>query len=425
MSRALALIDGEHYAPVVRDALDEVPHEVVGALLVGGTEKLRGDDEYGVPVVHDLEEALGRFEPDVVVDLSDEPVLGPRERFRLASRVLERGIAYEGADFSLRPPAFEPFELPSLAVIGTGKRLGKTAVTGYVARLLADDHDVVVVSMGRGGPPEPQVASVRPTVDDLLALSRSGAHAASDYLETAALAGVPTIGCRRCGGGLAGAPWTTNLAEGMRKALERDPELVVFDGSGAAIPPVAARARILVVSANQDVELVTGYLNAYRILISDLVVLTMAEKGTDHRAIAAAIQEVKEIPVVATVLRPRPVEPIAGMRVAFFTTAPPAAAELLERHLVEEHGASAVTISSNLADRSKLRDDVERADAEIFLVEIKAAAIDVVCEAAAERGMEVVFADNDVVALPGQRELDPLVRALAETAMTPTAEAVA
>jgi cyclic 2,3-diphosphoglycerate synthase len=424
MSRALALIDGEHYAPVVRDALRELPHEVVGALLVGGVEKLRGGDEYGVPVVHDLDEAFGRFEPDIVLDLSDEPVLGPRERFRLASRVLARGVAYEGADFSLRPPLFEPFDLPSLAVIGTGKRLGKTAVTGYAAQLLAADHDVVVVSMGRGGPPEPQVANIRPTVEDLLALSRSGAHAASDYLETAALAGVPTIGCRRCGGGLAGAPWTTNLAAGMRKALERDPELVVFDGSGAAIPPVEARARILVASATQDRGLVTGYLNAYRILISDLVVLTMAEQGTDHRANASAIQELKQIPVVASVLRPRPAGSIAGKRVAFFTTAPPSTAELLERHLIDEHGASEVTISHNLADRSKLRADVERAEAELFLVEIKAAAIDVVCEAAAERELEVVFADNEVVTLPGQPDLDVLIRELADAAMIPAAEAV-
>ncbi|HET8873619.1 MAG TPA: hypothetical protein VFM83_08020 [Gaiellaceae bacterium] len=425
MSRALALIDGEHYAPVVRDALRELPHEVVGALFVGGVEKLRGGDEYGVPVVHDLEEALGRFEPDVVLDLSDEPVLGPRERFRLASRVLARGVAYEGADFSLRPPLFEPFGLPSLAVIGTGKRLGKTAVTGYAAQLLAENHDVVVVSMGRGGPPEPQVADIRPTVEDLLALSRSGAHAASDYLETAALAGVPTIGCRRCGGGLAGAPWTTNLAAGMHKALERDPELVVFDGSGAAIPPVEARARILVASATQDSELVTGYLNAYRILISDVVVLTMAEEGTDYRAIANAIQELKEIPVVAAVLRPRPVRSIAGKRVAFFTTAPPSTTELLERHLMEEHGASDVTISHNLADRSKLRADVERAEAELFLVEIKAAAIDVVCEAAAERELEVVFADNEVVTLVGQPDLDVLIREQAEAAIAPAAGAVA
>ncbi len=425
MSRALALIDGEHYAPVVRAALQELPHEVVGAMLVGGVEKLRGDDDYGVPVADDLDEALARFEPDVVLDLSDEPVLGPRERFRLASRVLARGIAYEGADFSLRPPWFDSFDLPSRAVIGTGKRLGKTAVTGYGARLLAENHDVVVVSMGRGGPPEPEVADISPTVDDLLALSRAGAHAASDYLETAALAGVPTIGCRRCGGGLAGAPWTTNLAEGMRKALERDPDLVVFDGSGAAIPPVEARARILVASANQDSELVTGYLNAYRILISDLVVLTMAEEGTDHRAIAAAIQEIKGIPVVATVLRPRPVRSIARRRVAFFTTAPPSTAVLLERHLMDEHGASEVTISHHLADRSKLRADVEGAEADLFLVEIKAAAIDVVCEAAAERELEVVFADNEVVPLPGQPDLDVLVRRLADAAMTRAAEAVA
>src|SRR5439155_2897760 len=34
--RVVAVIDGEHYAPVVRDALDELPYEVVAALLVGG-----------------------------------------------------------------------------------------------------------------------------------------------------------------------------------------------------------------------------------------------------------------------------------------------------------------------------------------------------------------------------------------------------
>ena len=48
--RALALVDGEHYPPVVRDAIAELPYEVVGAVLVGGTEKLRGDAEYGVPL---------------------------------------------------------------------------------------------------------------------------------------------------------------------------------------------------------------------------------------------------------------------------------------------------------------------------------------------------------------------------------------
>ena len=414
--RALALIDGEHYAPVVRDALREVPHEVVGALLVGGTEKLKGDDDYGVEFVDDFDEALERFDPELAVDLSDEPVLGPVERFRLASRFLARGIAYEGADFSFRPPDFEPFERPSIAVIGTGKRLGKTAVTGYVARLLSELHDLVVVSMGRGGPAEPQVADVRPTAEDLLELSRSGAHAASDYLETAALAGVPTIGCRRCGGGLAGAPWTTNVSEGMAKALERDPELVIFDGSGAAIPPVATRKRILVAGAHQPAELVTGYLNAYRILVSDLVILTMAEEGSNHEELRASIEKLKELPVVATVLRPRPVEPIEGKRVAFFTTAVESAAQRLERHLVEEHGAAEVTVSCNLSKRDELRQDLERTDADVYLVEIKAAAIDVVCEAASESDTQVVFADNDVLPVDGA-DLDEELRSLAEAAV--------
>jgi cyclic 2,3-diphosphoglycerate synthetase len=409
------LIDGEHYAPVVRDALLEVPHDVVGALLVGGTEKLKGGDEYGVPLARDFDEALSRFAPEVAVDLSDEPVLGPRERFRLASRFLWRGVAYEGADFSLRVPEYAPFDLPSLAVIGTGKRLGKTAVTGYIARLLSEDHDLVVVSMGRGGPAEPQVADVRPTVDDLLELSRAGAHAASDYLETAALSGVPTIGCRRCGGGLAGVPWTSNVAAGIEKALGRDPELVVFDGSGAAIPPVAVGRRVLVASAQQPPELVAGYLNAYRILMSDLVLLTMAEDGSDHAALAEAVREVKDVPVVAIVLRPRPVAPIDGRRVAFFTTADGSSVDRLERHLVEEHGAAEVTVSSNLSRRAELARDLEAADADVYLVEIKAAAIDVVCEAAQERGTELVFADNDVVPLDGQPSLDDALRALVAT----------
>ncbi|HET9324057.1 MAG TPA: hypothetical protein VFO03_09275 [Gaiellaceae bacterium] len=416
MSRALALIDGEHYAPVIRDALAGIPHEIVGALFVGGTEKLVGGDDYGVPVVHEFAEAVERFEPEVAVDVSDEPVLGPRERFRLASRFLALGIDYEGADFTLRAPEYEPFDLPSFAVIGTGKRLGKTAVTGYAARLLANDRELVVVSMGRGGPAEPQVADLQPTVDDLLQLARAGEHAASDYLETAALAGVPTIGCRRAGGGLAGASWTSTVAEGARLALAREPELVIFDGSGAAIPPIAVRRRLLVVGAHQPLELAVGYLNAYRILVSDLVVLTMAENGSRYAELASAIREVKDVPVVPVVLRPRPVEPVEGLRVAFFTTADESAAERLERHLRDEHGAAHVAVSCNLARRGPLRGDVERADADVFLVEIKAAAVDVVCEAAAERGIRVVFADNDVLPLDGRSSLDDELRALADLA---------
>ena len=376
MTRALVVIDGEHYAPVVRDAIAGLPYEVIGAWLAGGTEKLRGDDEYGVPLLAALEDGFG--DAEVVVDLSDEPVLGPRERFLLASRALAAGLVYEGADFRFEPPQYVPFPLPSVAVIGTGKRVGKTAVTGHVARLLARDRDVVVVSMGRGGPPQPEVADVQPTLASLLDLSRAGHHAASDYLETAVLTGVVTVGCRRAGGGLAGAVVTSNVAEGAAVAAERDPDVVVFDGSGAAIPPVETDARILVSGRGHDP---TAFLNPYRVLVSDLVVLV---GGGD----AAPIREVKDVPVLDAGLRLRPVAPLHGRRVAVFTTGPA---------VVDALDADVVSVSRNLANRRLLSDDLVKADAEVYLVEIKAAAIDLVAEAAAQRGVEVVFAENEVV----------------------------
>ena len=417
--RAVAVIDGEHYAPVVRDALAELPYVFVAAVLVGGTEKLRGGEDYGVPLVEGVEEAIERFEPEAVVDLSDEPVLGPVERFRLASRVLARGVPYVGADFRFHPPELEPFPLPSLSICGTGKRVGKTALAGHAARLLAQDRDVVVVAMGRGGPREPEVADTVPTLERLLALSRAGRHAASDYLEDAALARVVTVGCRRCGGGLAGAPFVSTVRAGAEVAAERAPDLVLFEGSGAALPPVATDRRVLVASATQPAELVSGYLNAYRILVSDLVVLTMAEQAGAAAAVTKrAIREVKEgVQVIATRLRPRPTRAVAGRRVAFFSTAPADALPRLSAHLRERHGADVVHASASLADRDELRRELGRLDAEVFLVELKAAAIDVVAETAVERGAEVVFADNEVLALPGEPDLDGELLALAEAAI--------
>jgi cyclic 2,3-diphosphoglycerate synthase len=414
--RAIALIDGEHYAPTVRDALAELPYEFAGAVMVGGTEKLREGADYGVDVADELEPALDEWEPEVVVDLSDEPVLGPHARFRFASRVLAAGIPYVGADFRLDPPAYEPFPLPALAVVADGKRVGKTAVTGHVARTLSRDRDVLVVAMGRGGPEAPELAETPPSVADLVELSRSGRHAASDYLELAVVAGVPAIGCRRAGGGLAGAVATSNLSAGLELALKRSPELVVFDGSGAAIPPVAAR-RLLVTSTFNTPEVVTGYLNAYRILLADLVVITMAGERTPHAPLADAIREVKpDVPVISTMLRPRPLGRVDGKRVAYFTTAKNDSHGRLARHLREEHGADVVRVSGNLSDRAALMRDLDGLDAEVFLTEIKAAGIDVVAEAGIERGVEVVLAANDVVPLPGQPELEPELLALAEAA---------
>ena len=363
----MALIDGEHYPPVVRDALAALPYEWEGAILVGGTEKLRdGDADYGVPLV----DGFGAAE--VVVDLSDEPVLGPVERFEWASRALAAGLSYIGADFRFDPPELEPFELPSISVIGTGKRVGKTAVTTHLARLFARDRSVVVVAMGRGGPPEPELVETPPTVEELVARSEAGRHAASDHLEIAALAGVPTIGCRRAGGGLAGGVSVSNVADGTRLAAELRPDLVLFDGSGAAIPPVATARRVLVTGVvNRD-----PYLDTYRRLISDVVV----ERPT---------------------LRLRPAEPLEG-RVAVFTAGATDVSHL---------DADVVHVSTNLSNRERLRNDLVEADT--YLVEVKAAGIDVVATHALARGIRVVLAGNDVVGID-----DDALSALAPVGVT-------
>ncbi len=413
--KALAIIDGEHYASVVRDALASLPYDFVAAWLVGGTEKLRGGEEYGVPLVEDLEEGLAAYRPEVVVDLSDEPVLGPRERFRVAGRVLAAGVPYAGPDFRLDPPLLAPFARPSIGIVGTGKRVGKTAVAGHAARLLASRRRVVVVAMGRGGPDEPEVVAEPPTVERLLALSREGRHAASDHFEDAALAGVPTVGARRCGGGLAGAPALSNVPAAAEAALTLDPELVLFEGSGAAMPPIATGRRILVASAAQPPELLAGYLNSFRILVSDLVVVI----GADSEAARRAIEDVKRLPVVLAELRPRPVEPVADRRVAYFSTAPSDAHAAIAAHLAERHGAEVVHVSGSLARRWELRAELALIDADAFVTELKAAAVDVVVEEAATRGIPVVLAGNDVVSVEG--DLDAEVLALADAVIEETA----
>jgi cyclic 2,3-diphosphoglycerate synthetase len=320
-------------------------------------------------------------------------------------------VPYVGADFRLDPPERLPFEKPSVAVVGTGKRVGKTAVTGQVARVLATERDVVVVAMGRGGPTEPEVVTVAPTVESLLALSRSGRHAASDHLETAAVVGVATVGCRRCGGGLAGAVAISNVAEGARIAAALDPDIVVFDGSGAALPPVAADCTIVVVGGHQDPRVAAGYLNAYRLLLADLVVVTMAEDGTGWEDVrdAATPRTRPGTPVVATVLRPRPLADVRGRKVAYFCAAPDTAHSRIRTHLEDVHGARLTHVSGNLSNRAALRDELGEVEAEVFLVELKAAAIDVVAEAAFDRGAEVVLAANDVVAATGDAQLDELL----------------
>jgi cyclic 2,3-diphosphoglycerate synthetase len=410
-------------------------HDVVAALLVGGTEKLgAGEDapDLGVPVrlvagdrIHALRDAIADLAPEAILDLSDEPVLGYRERMELAAVSLAARIPYLGADFRLDPPEQgPPLPVPALAVIGTGKRTGKTAIAGSVARLAAGRGlEPVVVAMGRGGPSEPTLAPAGSVdLDHLVRLVAAGQHAASDYLEDAVTTGVTTVGARRAGGGLAGAPYTSNVREAAELAASLAPGLVILEGSGSAIPPVPWDAGILVVPATAPPEYLAGYLGPYRLLRSDLVVVTMASDPSGSENLSALRSPVRryldDAAFLVTDFVPVPLEDIRGKEAFFATTAPPAVVEGSIRRLEADHGCTVVGWSSRLADRAGLVEDLDAVQGyDVLLTELKAAAVDTAVAAALDRGAEVVFVDNRAEAVEGSVDLDTALGGVIDTAL--------
>jgi cyclic 2,3-diphosphoglycerate synthetase len=424
VSVVVALIDGEHYPPVVRFALSALgaEHEVAAAVFIGGTEKIdpdAGEATYGVPLVSGvspeaaLRSAIERFAPSAVVDLSDEPVLSARDRFRLAGVALGLGVEYRGADFRFTPPNTEvATRTPTLAIIGTGKRVGKTAISAHIARYLkASGRDIVVLAMGRGGPVEPELLrgdEVALTTKDLLSFAAQGKHASSDNYEDAVMSRVTTVGCRRCGGGMAGETFFSNVPEGADLADRLGKELIMLEGSGAAIPPAHADATVLVVSAAQGVSYVRDYFGPYRLGLADAVIVAGAEEPLADEGqlneLVAAIRVVREdIPVLLTTFRPKPIEPVAGRRAFFATTAPEAIVPRLVDHLEQEWGCEVVASSPHLSNRQMLREDMQRASGrfDLLITELKAAAIDVVASAGAEAGVPTVLCDNEPIVVGG------------------------
>jgi len=376
----IALIDGEHHPAVVRDALEalDAAQGVTGVVFCGGEEKLGPgslEDHYGMPVEPDADEGLRRLAPqaEAVVDLADEPVIPASRKLRLAALALSLGLSYEAPGARLDPPRYEPvgFDGPKLAVIATGKRTGKTAVAGHWATLLRGEGvDPVIVCMGRGGPREPTLTERPPSLDELIAIAESGAHAASDHFEDAVIAGVPTVGCRRVGGGFAGEPYDSNVPEGARVAASLAPGAIVFEGSGACIPPVDVDRTVCILGAGPPEPFAE-----YRLARADVVLAAHGAPDPPPGAVPLS-------------LRCEPVEEVpADARVAVFTTG---ATEV-------EGIPQPVLLSTNLARRTPLAAELDRAakaGCDVYLTELKAAAVDTVAVRAKAEGARVAFIRN-------------------------------
>jgi len=420
--RALVLVDGEHYPPVILDALATIAADadVVAAVMLGGGEKLSGPIALGdLPIVEGasqreaLELAFDAYSPEVVIDLSDEPVIDTRARNLLIAVSAARGAAYRCGGSTFEPPWHDAQpSFPTIAVVGTGKRTGKTAVSAALARHIASSGArPVIVAMGRGGPEKPLVTRgdvEPPTVSSLRAWAQRGAHAASDSYEDALVAGVTTVGARRAGSGILGEPAFDTVGEAIAVAEGEEPDILILEGSGTAIPPVRADAVVLVVGGATPPEEMTTPLGYLRLLIADLALVTMAEEPVLSTETLSALSSstaelARDVPVVRTVFRPAPVGSVAGKSVFVATTAPETAGRSMRIHLEEAHGAEVVGITHRLADRSRLSQELADVGGryEVLLTELKAAAVDVAVRAAVSAGATVAFLDNIPVAVEG------------------------
>ncbi|MCJ7666372.1 MAG: 2,3-diphosphoglycerate synthetase, partial [Actinobacteria bacterium] len=375
--KIVVLIDGEHYPDVNRDAINLLKEyfsgKFVGIIFLGGTEKLVIDDleqYFGekIYMINDLDSdfcsALKFFKPDIAYDLSDEPVVDYRIRMKIASFCMANECSYMGPDFLFSwEPRYINSQKDTIAIIGTGKRIGKTAISAYIARFLIKGNiNVAIVAMGRGGPQRPQVIKGDEVDIDtkyLLRLNESGLHASSDYIEDALLSKVTTIGCRRCGGGFAGQIFMTNLEEGMKIANGLDSELLIIEGSGASIPQVNTDITVCVIGAFQEWDSLIGYLGIYRIILADIIILTMCEEPlADDRKIEYLESRIKKFNpgavVIRTVFRPRPLSEIRGKKVFIGMTAMDSIKKNIKAYLENEFGCSVVKASFNLSRRDEL-----------------------------------------------------------------------
>ena len=197
--------------------------------------------------------------------------------------------------------------------------------------------------MGRGGPPEPEVdhACRRPSRHS------SSSHDPGGMRRPITSRLLRSSGWRRSAAGAVAAGWpersaTSNVAEGARVAASLDPDLVVFDGSGAAFPPIARRPhrprrRRAPGSATSWPAISTRTGSCSPTSSS----LTMAEPGTEWERIQERVRACVRpgVPVVATTLRPSARSPPSAAAASRTSARPLTRSHASADHLENDYGA--------------------------------------------------------------------------------------
>jgi cyclic 2,3-diphosphoglycerate synthase len=163
-----------------------------------------------------------------------------------------------------------------------------------------------------------------------------------------------------------------------------------------------------------------SYLGPLRLMRSQLVVMFGASQlePAEREALVDRLAEwVPRDSIALCDMEPEPAQEVPrGAQVACFTTATPDA-EARQREVLARRGVDLRRWSGNLARRRDLERDVEAAlrdGCDVFLTELKAAAVEIVATRAVQEGAQVVFLRNRPVSVAGESIDDRLLR-LADT----------
>ena len=327
-------------------------------LLVGGTEKLRGGEDYGVPLVPISTRRCASCGPTSWSISPTSPCSAPVERFRLASRVLALGIPYVGADFRFDPPELRACSRRRRwRVIGTGqarrqdgrdrlRRRGCSRATALgrgrrdgagragragARRVAADASTICSRCRAPGGTPRRTISR------------RRRSPASSPSAAGAAAAAWP------------GAVGVSNVAAGAELAAARRPD----SSSSTAAAPRSRPLRPARASSSRRAphDLVTGYLNPYRVLISRPRA-DDGRAGFGHEDVAARSAMLRDAASSRASCRARWSRSPGGAS----RSSPPAAggARPARAHL-RRHVPRSSPCPRNLADRDALRRDLRPA----------------------------------------------------------------
>ncbi len=357
---AVILCEAKFGAGPVQAAIDylavEKRYRIVGAAVV--SRAVPAGFRLEVPViaapdaVAAVREAAASFRPRVIIDVTESSLEG---RFEWANEALRLGMEVHGADFRLWPPAFKhAAAIPTVSFVGVGSGVGKSAAIIELLRELKSQSRAAALVLDLGGPSYPELVeglSPEAVAVRLLGYHRDGRRIDGDHYLIAAAAGVPAVGCSFAGTGLTGVPLASVMGDGAVLAAEAGGEFLAVEGSGQAVPPMAAGAVCQLVNIRTDPATLRQLPFAYQVRRADLVVATGFKAEPAENTLEDLRREVKELnPGVALHYAPLVPEwvapPAATKAVVLSARAPGAAASLVRYWNARTKGGVREVISS-------------------------------------------------------------------------------